>query len=237
MTTIVAIGGGEITREETKPIDQYICDTIDSQVPRVLFVPTASGDAAGYCDQFDSYYGDTLGCQTRHLMLHDEEVEKEQIPSDIDWADAVYVGGGSLPLLISCWREYGVDQLLYEAYQEGTIMSGLSAGAMCWFASGLSDSIDEVEFALVDCLNWIENLACTPHATAGRRSSFQDQLGTEGMSGIALEDGCAIEITDNQYRILTVTEEETAYSYRYSDGSIGYSELYEEDPTSVSTLL
>ncbi|WP_122089896.1 Type 1 glutamine amidotransferase-like domain-containing protein [Halalkalicoccus subterraneus] len=237
MTTIVAIGGGEIAREETKPIDQYICDTTDSKVPRALFVPTASGDAVGYRDLFDNYYGDVLGCQTRHLVLHDKKVEKEQIYSDIDWADVVYVGGGSLPLLISCWREYDVDQLLYEAYQEGTIMAGLSAGAMCWFASGLSDSIDGTEFTLVECLNWIENLACTPHATSERRSAFQDQLRSECMSGIALEDGCAIEITDDQYRILSVTGEETAYSYRYSNGSTGYSELYEEDPIDVSTLL
>lgn len=237
MTKIVAIGGGEIAREDTKPIDQYICDGAGSEAPRVLFVPTASGDAEGYCDGFDSYYRETLGCQTRHLMLHKRGVKRDQIHTDVDWADVVYVGGGSLPLLLNCWQEHGVDQLLYEAYQEGTIMSGLSAGAMCWFASGLSDSIDGSAFTLVDCLDWIENIACTPHATLERRAVFQKEMKTQRTSGVALEDGCAIEITDGQYRILSATGDETAYSYRYRDGSVDYSELHEEDFIDVSTLL
>ncbi len=237
MTAIVAIGGGEIAREDTKPIDQHICEIADSEVPHVLFVPTASGDSDGYCNQFDSYYGDVLGCQTRHLMLHSERATREEIRTELNWADAVYVGGGSLQLLVDCWREHGVPQLLYEAYQEGTIMSGLSAGAMCWFASGLSDSIDGVEFGLVDCFGWIDELAFTPHATAERRSVFQEKISAQRMSGIALEDGCAIEITDDQYRVLSTTGGEVAYSYRYSDGAVDRTELYEEDFVDVSTLL
>jgi dipeptidase E len=237
MSSIVAIGGGEIIEEETKPIDQYICDIAASEVPRVLFVPTASGDAGGYCDTFDSYYGGILGCQTRHLTLHDEEIQREQIQTDINWADIVYVGGGSLPLLVDCWKEHGVPQLLYEAYQEGTIMSGLSAGAMCWFASGLSDTIDDGTLGLVDCLGWIENLACTPHATAERRSAFQEEIRTQRMSGIALEDCCAIEITDDRYRILSATGDEIAYNYKYSEESIDCSALSEAEFVDVSALL
>lgn len=237
MSTIVAIGGGEIAEEETKPIDQYICDIVDSEVPQVLFVPTASGDAGGYCDTFESYYGDTLGCQIRHLTLHDEEIQREQIHTDINWADIVYVGGGSLPLLIDCWKEHGLHQLLYEAYQEGTIMSGLSAGAMCWFASGLSDTADEGEFGLVDCLGWVESLACTPHATAKRRSVFQESIRTQRMSGIALEDCCAIEITDGRYRILSATGDEIAHNYKNGEVSVGHSKLNEEDFVDLSTLL
>jgi dipeptidase E len=236
MTTIVGIGGGEIAREETKPIDQHICGLANAEVPRVLFVPTASGDASGYCSQFDSYYRDVLGCQTRHLLLHDEEANRDQIHTAINWADIVYVGGGSLPLLIDCWKKHGVHELLYEAYQAGTIMSGLSAGAMCWFAGGLSDS-KGAEFELVDCLAWIDNIACTAHATSERRSVFQEKMRTERMSGIALEDNCAIEITDDQFRVLSATGQKGAYSYNYNNGSVERSELDDTDIVPVSTLV
>jgi dipeptidase E len=236
MTKIVAIGGGEIARGETEPIDQYICELADHSTPQALFVPTASGDASEYCNLFDNYYGDKLGCHTRHLTLHSDEVGTEQIRTDLDWADFVYVGGGSLPLLLDCWQECGVDPLLYEAYQEGTIMTGLSAGAMCWFASGLTDSVDKTEYTLVDCLGWISNIACTPHATSERRSVFQEILETRHKSGVALENGCAIEITDNQYRILSAGGEETAHNYGFRDGLCHCSELHEDDYADLSAL-
>lgn len=237
MSRIVAIGGGEIAREETEPIDQYICDLAGSATPQVLFVPTASGDASEYCDTFDSYYGDTLGCETRQLLLHGDGVEREEIRTNIDWADVVYVGGGSVPLLLDCWQTHGVDQLLYEAYQEGTVMTGLSAGAMCWFTRALSDSVAGTEFTMIDCLGWIDHLACTPHAGAGRRPPFRDELEAESMSGIALEDCCAIEIRDGQYRILSATGEETAYSYTHRDGSVECSALPEGEFDDLSALL
>ena len=159
MGHIVAIGGGEIAEAETEPIDRHVCASTDVDRPRTLFVPTASGDAAGYCDAFDEYYGTRLGCRTDHLLVHDGDVEPDTVRAAIEWADLVYVGGGSVSELLDRWRELGVDELLYDAWQDGTVIAGLSAGAMCWFASGLTDAgtggssdTADAPYAPVECL-------------------------------------------------------------------------------------
>lgn len=225
MSRIVAIGGGEIAEGETEPIDRHVCELADADAPAALFVPTASGDAAGYRESFDAYYGDRLGCRTRHLTLHDESVDRAQIQEDLDWADLVYVGGGSVSLLLDRWREFGVDRLLREAYRDGTVIAGLSAGATCWFAGGLTDVGDEPAYSATDCLGWFDDLFVTPHADPARREAFREHLETRAESGLALEDGCAIEIASDEFRILSASGEETAYSYARRDGEIRVSEI------------
>ncbi|WP_435177909.1 Type 1 glutamine amidotransferase-like domain-containing protein [Halorussus sp. AFM4] len=237
MGSIFAIGGGEIRDRETEPIDRRVCEATGEDSPAALFVPTASGDAAGYCDGFDAYYGDHLGCRTRHLTLHDADVEEDEIRTDVEWADLVYVGGGSTPLLLDRWRETGADRVLRGAYEDGTVLAGLSAGAMCWFASGLSDAADDAEYAGVDCLGWVEGLAVTPHAHPLRRAAFREFLATRPEAGLALEDGCAVEIRDGEFRILSAGGEATAYWYRHRDGVVRVAELDESEQfRSLETL-
>nr|WP_250872870.1 Type 1 glutamine amidotransferase-like domain-containing protein [Halomarina rubra] len=118
MSHVVAIGGGEIADVETEPLDRYVRDLVDAETPTALFVPTASGDAAGYCDTFDSYYGDRLGCRTRHLTLHDDP-GPEAVEADLDWADLVYVGGGNSSLLLDTWRAFEFGRTLRAAYRDG----------------------------------------------------------------------------------------------------------------------
>lgn len=229
MSRIVAIGGGEIADGDTEPIDRHVCNVVGTDSPAALFVPTASGDARGYQDAFDAYYGDELGCRTRHLTLHDDEVEEDRIRADLDWADLVYVGGGSVSLLLDCWEACGVDRLLRNAYRDGTVLVGLSAGAMCWFAGGITDDSGDAEYSPVDCLGWFDDVACTPHAHPSRRAAFREYLETRTESGLALEDGCAIEFTDGEYRVLSASGEESAYRYRRRDGRLRVSEIPEED--------
>ena len=232
MGHIVAIGGGEIAEAETEPIDRHVCASTGVDRPRALFVPTASGDAAGYCDAFDEYYGTRLGCRTDHLLIHDGGVELDAIRAAIDWADLVYVGGGSVAILLDRWRELGVDELLYDAWQDGTVIAGLSAGAMCWFASGLTDAgaggssdTADAPYAPVECLGWIPDVAFTPHATPDRRAAFRELIADRGGAGLALEDGCAIELLDDERRVFGVSGEERAFAYEVVDGDAREEEL------------
>lgn len=235
MGRIVAIGGGEITDGETRPIDRHLRESVDADVPAALFVPTASGDAEGYRAAFDAYYGDDLGCRTRHLTLFDDAYGEDRARADLEWADLVYVGGGSVPRLLERWREFGVGRALRDAHREGTVLAGLSAGAICWFAGGLVDAADsgggsgDPEYAWLDCLGWFEDLAFTPHADPSRRAAFRDRLESRGEAGIALEDGCAIEIDGDSFRIRSATGDETAYAYAHRDGGVRVSELPETD--------
>lgn len=236
MRRLIAIGGGEISRAETEPIDTHIRELAGGESPTALFVPTASGDAPGYCDAFDSYYGERLGCETRHLTVLDGVADTDSIWTKLDWADLVYVGGGSLPRLLDVWRETGLDRMLDESWQAGTIIAGLSAGAMCWFTSGLTDTAEDEEYVAVECLDWIPELACTAHATRERRRAFLASL-TRGQAGLALEDGAAVELADDGYRVRTATGRESVYHYRNGTSGIEVSELPERDEfTDVATL-
>ncbi len=104
---------------------------------------------------------------------------------------------------------------------------------MCWFASGVTDAVgtdgaDDGPLATVDCLGWVEDLACLPHATPERRRAFRDVLARRGQAGVALEDGCALELTDGEYRVRSVSGTERAHGYSYEDGELRVTELDED---------
>lgn len=138
---IVGIGGGEIKDRETLKIDRFIVNLAGKATPKALFIPTASGDAEGYCDTFDRIYGKLLGCKTDHLLLLRNQPSYKTIEKKILSADIIYVGGGNSLRMMKCWRQLGVDKLLKAAGARGTILSGLSAGAICWHEWGHSDSL------------------------------------------------------------------------------------------------
>jgi dipeptidase E len=227
MSRIFAIGGGEIENGETEAIDRRICESVAPPSPNALFIPTASGDADGYCDSFDDLYRDVLGCQTGHLTLHDEDIQRAEIREELMWADLLYVGGGSLPVLMRRWRELEIEPLLHESYRNGTVMAGLSAGAICWFTTGLTDASDDSEYTFHDGLGWINSIACTPHATPDRRAAFRDKLQSRDEAGIALEDCCAVEFTEDTYQILSANGEQTAYNFKQVNGEIKQFKLTE----------
>ena len=103
---------------------------------------------------------------------------------------------------------------------------------MCWFASGLTDagagdSFDTVDapYAPVECLGWIPDVAFTPHATPDRRAAFRELLEDRGGAGLALEDGCAIELLDDECRVFSASGEERAFAYEVVDGDVREEEL------------
>jgi dipeptidase E len=143
MGKIVAIGGGEIGELETLPIDKKIVRLAKKKKPKVLFIPTASNDAGEYCATIQKIYGNKLKCQVDFLLLirNKENLTKKEISKKILSADIIYVGGGNTMKMLRIWRKAGVDKLLKKAYKKNIILAGLSAGTICWFRYGVSDSI------------------------------------------------------------------------------------------------
>lgn len=140
MGTIVVIGGGELIELETLEIDRKVVQLTQKAKPKALFIPTASSDAPGYCDTFSKVYGDILGCETSNLLLVSQTYTHDEITDLITAADLIYVGGGNTRKMLEIWKNTGVDTLLKEAYSSGTVLTGLSAGSICWFEYGHSDS-------------------------------------------------------------------------------------------------
>ena len=137
---IVAIGGGHLKKRETLPIDRFVVELTGRRRPRAVFIPTASGDAEEYCHVFDRIYGERLGCRTDWLRLLASPEDRETAEEKIEAADLVYVGGGNTLRMMKLWRRLGVDRMLESAGNRGTVLAGLSAGAICWHDYGHSDS-------------------------------------------------------------------------------------------------
>jgi dipeptidase E len=228
MKHIVAIGGGEIGRPgysvETTDIDKQIVSLSAKTNPNVLFLPTASTDSTGYYEVFNQYYGKRLGCNVTVLNLYSKPT-KTSIEHAIEGADVIYVGGGNTLKMMMLWRRIGLDKLLAEAYENGTVLCGLSAGAICWFRGGLSDSRSYTSGGKV--WNYInvhgldlEDLLICPHfdVELGRPPALKKMLEGTKRVAIALDNCTALQIQDDTFRILRSKQSSKAYKAYWSTG-------------------
>lgn len=232
--TIIAIGGGELGELETEAIDREIVRSAGLARPRALFVPTASNDAEPYWETFQRIYGDHLGCETSVLRLIGERPSFARMANAVDAADVIYVGGGNTLRMMRRWRHLGFDRLLRKAHTRGTVMAGLSAGALCWFAWGHSDSMsfyrpDQWDYIRVRGLGLIPMTAC-PHYDGERRDEhFHRLIGRTGGVGIALDNGCAFQVIDDTFRILSSLPGAAAYRVTRHRGRIEQLEIPQSD--------
>ena len=234
--TIVAIGGGKIATRQTLPIDREIIRLSKTKNPRVLFIPTASSDSEIYWKKIRAYFGDFLKCKTDVLFLMKENPSHEQIHSKISAADIIYVGGGNTLQMMRIWRRLGVDKLLIAAYIKGTVLAGVSAGSICWFDSGHSDSMSfynphNWNYINVKGLGLIQGIHC-PHyngKTGGvpRRKNFQQMIRKIGGVGIAIDNNCAIEFRDGRvFKVLVSKPRAKAYRVFKKKGEIVEEQIY-----------
>ncbi len=219
---IIAIGGGKImlpTKREpqTLPIDQSIVQQVKKKTPHVLFIPTASEDNADYCAAFHNLYAGRLGCSVQELLLYRNRPSIRNIKALISQSDIIYVGGGNTLRMMKLWRQLGVDTYLDRARKRGAILCGLSAGAICWFRQGNSDSRkfkDENNKTLIKVtgLNYADLLMC-PHydVEKHRQPSLKIMMKTTQGVAIGLENCAALHIKDDAYRVLSSKKNKKAY--------------------------
>jgi dipeptidase E len=137
---IFAMGGGGFTMEPNNPLlDDFVLGLTDAKAPRVLFLPTASGDTTAQINAFQARFADRM-CSPEHLSLFRLRDAKRSLEETVLDQDIIYVGGGSMRNLLAIWQAHRLDRLLVQAWREGTVLAGLSAGAMCWFQGGVSRS-------------------------------------------------------------------------------------------------
>ncbi len=229
MKKIIAIGGGEIAKKETLLIDKEIIRLSGKKHPTLLFIPTASSDAQDYWQWVQKYFGKQLGCKTEVLWLLKEHPSKQHIEKKMLSADIIYVGGGNTLKMMRRWRSLGIDKMLYHAWQKGIVLTGISAGSICWFESGHSDSMSfynekKWQYINVNGLGFIKGIHC-PHydsETLGvkRKKNFEAMIKKIGGFGIALDDGCALECIDDTYRILTSKKNAQGYKVYKKNGKV-----------------
>lgn len=222
---IIAIGGGSLKKKQTLELDRFIVSLTDKKSPQALFIPTASNDPQDYCDAFDGIYGDLLGCKTDHLLLYRRPEDRAAAARKIKSADLIYVGGGNTLRMMKIWRRLGIDRMLIKAGRRGTVLAGLSAGAICWHAWGHSDSRaysgkKDWSYIKVRSLGLRPGLFC-PHLDSEKRHvSFKNMVVRDNMTGIACDNFAAIHYDDSGATSLTCRRKARVHVYTPVNGRV-----------------
>jgi peptidase E len=215
---IVAMGGGGFSMEPDNPLlDEFVLSLAHRKRPRVCFVPTASGDSAAYIAKF--YRAFAGRCDASDLTLFDPPAlprrppRTEDLPSFVAKQDVFYVGGGNTANLLALWRAHGLDELLRKAWRAGAVLAGVSAGMICWFQNGLTDSFGGL-YALNDGLGLLKGSAC-PHydGEAERRAMYHQIIARGAPPGYAADDGVALHFAGRRLHEI-VSSRPTAGAYR-----------------------
>jgi peptidase E len=156
--------GGLIGDENTRAILSYALQLTGSAEPAIGFLATASGDAPCF---FERFYDTVrpLRCRPSHLPLFARTPDIQQYLAGLH---VVLVGGGNTLSMLGAWQAWGLPELLKRAWAHGTVLIGWSAGAICWFESGFSDS-HAGRFAAIPCLGFLPGSCCPHYAQDGAR--------------------------------------------------------------------
>jgi peptidase E len=229
LADIIAIGGAAFSAEPRNlAIDRYILDQTKKDRPNVLFIPTATGDADPYIAKFYAAYA-SLDAKPLHLSFFQRTVDLRDL---ISAQHAIYVGGGNTKSMLAVWADWGLPDLLKQALASGTVLAGVSAGAICWFDQGITDSWAG-SLRPLDCLGFIAG-SCCPHydSEVERRPSYHALLANGSVKpGIAIEDGVAAHYRNGRLeRVVTSREHARAYHLTLASGVV------REDPIAATAL-
>ena len=254
---IVAIGGGENGRinskgikkpYETKKIDEEIVRISGKENPNFLFmahsqIPFGEEAEENYYNVIKEIYKN-LGCTVRWLKISELKADINKAKDDIEWADIIYEGGGATELMINFWKETGFDVILKKAYESGKVMCGISAGAICWFNSGFTDDpkLVDAEVNRIYALDLIDAYF-TPHCQKeGKMDRVRNSLKYIDKVGILLSNCVAIEIINDEYRIIKTNPieesfEPFAYKTYWNNGQMFEEKINNKDFKSLDELL
>jgi aminopeptidase N len=216
---IIAIGGGGFGRHPgVGIIEKYILQQSDKEKPNICFIPTATGDSDSYKV---SYYTtlNKLNCNPTHLDFFKRTPNLEEL---IKNQDIIFVGGGNTKSMLSVWKEWGLDTILKKAYLEGTIMSCVSAGAICWFEKGVTDSWAD-ELNVMECLSFTKGNCCPHYDEESERKPSLSQFIKEGLlkDCYAIDGGCALHVkNDELYKAISFMDDKNSFLVKKENGEI-----------------
>lgn len=236
--------GGGFYPVETTRIDTEVVRLTNKKHPRLLFIPTASNDSEDYYNVVKKHFLG-IGCSVVDVLKLSEAVSsKRQLEDFILSYDAIYVGGGNTLRLMTIWRRMGIDTILGKAYDQGIVLSGSSAGSICWFSYGNSDSrkftSGSNKLIKVSGLGLINALHC-PHYDIEhfRQQDLKRMMkSTPKIVAIALDNCTALEVIDDRYRIIRTKPDAKAHKAYWQNGKYVIEEIeVSEDFHDLASLL
>ena len=208
---VIAIGGGGFGRSISSClIENYILGISGKDCPRICFLPTATGDNDAYIVRFYSVFT-RLNCLPTHIEFFKRTID---INNHIMNQDVVFVGGGNTKSMLAVWRDWGMNNILKDAYSNGVIMSGVSAGAICWFTRGITDSWEN-QLQILPCLDFITGTCCPHYDEEPTRIPYVNKVLKEQMISncISIEGGSAMHfINGNPYQNVSFNKNKNSYN-------------------------
>ena len=216
---IIAIGGGGFGRNPNQPIiEEYILQQSVSVKPNVCFIPTASAEDKSYIVNFYKAFN-KLNSSPTYINLFQRTPSLRSI---INKQDIIYVGGGNPKSMLAVWREWKVDQLLVKAYNRGVILCGVSAGAICWFEKGITDSWAS-NLNVMNCMGLLEGCCCPHYDGEKDRKPSVEKFIRESIidTCYALDDGAALHYKNGKINsAISFMKDANAYLVTLKDGNI-----------------
>jgi dipeptidase E len=191
---IVGLGGGGFS-DGGDALDAFVLDLAAPARPRICFLPTAAADSADYVVKFYEAFRERA--EPSHLELFGRP--RRDIRDFLLAQDVIYVGGGNTANMLAIWRVHGVDAVMREAWERGIVLAGISAGSICWFEAGVTDSFGD-ELAPLPCLGFLGGSNC-PHydSELQRRPTYRRLVDAgELPPGLAAEDGVALHFVGTE---------------------------------------
>ncbi|WP_017186670.1 Type 1 glutamine amidotransferase-like domain-containing protein [Alkalibacillus haloalkaliphilus] len=224
MKQIIALGGGGFSMEPENPLlDLYVLNQSNKITPKICFIPTASGDSENYISRFYNFF-EKQNCKPSHLSLF--KPPTRDLESFLLEKDIIYVGGGNTKNLLILWKEWGIDAILKKAWEQGIVLAGISAGSICWFEEGVSDSFGD-KLEPLKCLGFLKGSNCPHYDGEENRRPAYHELVAKGKvkSGFATDDGVALHYIDQEVsKIVSSRTNSKAYKV-YLDKAVKEIEL------------
>lgn len=194
---IIAIGGAALPQElDNLLLVDYFLRQTRKKNPKVAFIGTAGGDAETGRLRFYAGFSQ-FACKPTHLPFF------ARTPRDLESfvleQDAIFVGGGNTRSMLAVWRDWGLDIHLRRAWERGIVLGGGSAGSICWFEHGVTDSVAGPLIAM-PCLGFLSGSNC-PHYDSEplRRPTFRKLVARGTVpDGLAADDGVALHYIDRR---------------------------------------
>ncbi len=211
---IVALGGlGE--DGEAGALIQYVLGLTGKERPSVCLVPTASAEAPEYIVRFYEELSGVAQCSHVSFFPWPPDGLREHVLSQ----DAVFVSGGNTANLLAVWRAHGFEQIVREAWEDGVVLGGSSAGMICWFEAGVTDSFGPQLAGMPDGLGFLPGSACPHYDGEERRRPLYQELVAGGFpSGIAADDAVGLHFVGRELKE-AVSAREGSRAYRVEPGS------------------
>lgn len=196
MKKIFVMGGGGFTRDQDLKFEKYLLSLCNKKNPKICFLPQASNESRDYIVKFYQSFL-SLSAQPSWISLFGRVDSGWQ--DIILQQDIIYVGGGNTRSMLALWKEWGMDEILRKAYEQGIVLSGLSAGMICWFNQGITDSVWPL--GIVKGLGFLSGSACPHFDTEIERQDFyiQSVANKTVESGYALYDDTGALFVDGQF--------------------------------------